>query len=107
MFCCVLRIKYDMIRKERGVNFMSNVSKVEIPIFQTMKQVEKTYTGNWVLITNISHNPMGGMVRYYSKLKSDGLFDIIVDLDKDESTYGDCDIRSVIPTDASLGGLGL
>ena len=86
---------------------MSKVSKVENPVFLTMKQVEKEYRGNWVLITNISNNPIGGIVRYYSKLKSDGLFNVIMDMDKDESTYGDCDIRSVIPTDGSLGGLGL
>ena len=86
---------------------MSKVSKVENPVFQTMKQVEKTYRGNWVLITNISKNPIGGIVRYTSKLKSDGLFDVIMDLDNNPETYGDCDIRSVIPTDGSLGGLGL
>lgn len=86
---------------------MSKVSKVEKPVFQTMKQVEKTYTGNWVLISNLSDNPIGGIVRYFSKLKSDGLFDVIVELYDDEQTYGDCTIRSVIPTDNSLGGLGL
>ena len=86
---------------------MSKVSKVENPVFQTMTQVEKTYIGNWVLITNISRNPIGGIVRYYSKLKSDGLFEVIMDLDDNPETYGDCDIMSVIPTDSSLGGLGL
>jgi hypothetical protein len=86
---------------------MLKVSKVENPVFQTMKQVEKAYMGNWVLISNLSDNPIGGIVRYYSKLKSDGLFDIIAELYDDEVTYGDCTIRSVIPTDSSLGGLGL
>lgn len=86
---------------------MSKTKKVENPVFQTMKQIEKSFTGYWVLISNISDNPIGGIVRYFSKLKSDGLYDIIMDFDDDFETYGDCDIRSVIPTDGSLGGLGL
>ena len=89
------------------MSFTSKVNKVENPVFQTMKQVEKTYTGYWMLISNFSNNPIGGIVRYYSRLKSDGLYDVIDELYDDEQTYGDCFIVSAIPTDGSLGGLGL
>ena len=86
---------------------MLKIKKVEKPEFQTMRQIAEKYIGNWVLITNKSNNPLGGIVRYYSLNKSDGLWDIIIDMDKDFETYGECDIRSVIRTDASFGGLGL
>ena len=86
---------------------MNKVTKIENPAFQTMKQIEKHFIGNWVLISNVTDNPRGGVVRYTSKLKSDGLFQLIMELDNDFDTYGDCLVRSAIPVDSALGGLGL
>ena len=83
------------------------VMKVENPKFQTLNEMERDFLGYWILITNGSQNPIwGGIVRYYSRRKSDGLWEIIMEMDKDEETYGGCSILSAIPYD-SLGGFGL
>lgn len=82
------------------------VIKVENPKFQTTDEMVRDYVGYWILISNHSDNPMGGIVRYYSPKKYDGLWEIIMELDKDDEMYGGCLVQGLIPNDGSYGRLG-
>lgn len=86
---------------------MPKVIKVENPKHQTMKEIARDYLGYWVLISNYTDNPLGGVVRYYAKKNYDELWDVIMDMDKDFDMYGDCLIRSAVPNPAQLGGFGV
>ena len=78
-----------------------NVKKVEEPKFQTLDEMMKDYIGYHVLVSNFFDKdinlPPKGMVRYYSPKRSDGLWEIIMKMDGDEETYGDCDIYGFVP----------
>ena len=87
---------------------MNEIKKVVAPIFQDMDEIVKSYWDNWLLISNLTDNPSGGIVRYYCYIKNKKFWDLIMDMDKDFDTYGDCILRFVGPSRAaSLGGLGL
>ena len=87
---------------------MNEINKVETPIYQDMDEIASKYWDNWLLISNLTTNPSGGIVRYYCYVKDKKLWDLIMDMDKDFDTYGDCILRFIGPNRvASLGGLGL
>ena len=86
---------------------MANIIKVENPKHQTMKEIAKDYLGYWVLITNYTDNPMGGIVRYYADKGYEELWDKWFECESDEKIYGECTIRSAVRGPAQLGGMGL
>jgi hypothetical protein len=86
---------------------MAEVLKVENPKYQTMREIAENYWGNWLLMSHITENPRGGIVEYYYPTREDRLWNIIMEMDKDYNTYGECNIRYVGPHKNSLGGLGL
>ena len=48
---------------------MCNIKKVEVPKYQDMDEIANNYWDNWLLISNFTTNPNGGVVRYYCYLK--------------------------------------
>ena len=79
-----------------------NVIKVENPRHQTMKEIAKDYLGYWVLISNRTDNPIGGTVRYYADKRCDELWDKWFECESNEAIYGDCTIRSAVPSPALI-----
>jgi len=59
------------------------------------------------VISNTAENAQGVIVRYYCYSRKNELTDIIMDIDKDADTYGDCEIRFVGPSRGWVGGIGL
>ena len=87
---------------------MSEVQKVKSPAYREMDEIARIYWDNWLLISNLTDNPEGGIVQYYCAVNKDELWDFVMDMDKDFNTYGDCIIRFVGPSRGdSLGGLFL
>ena len=86
---------------------MANLMKVENPKHQTMKEIAKDYLGYWVLISNRTDNPMGGIVRYYVDKRCDDLWDKWIECESNEEIYGVSLIRSAVPGPAQLGGMGI
>ena len=84
------------------------VNKVENPQYQTMQEIAQKYWDNWLIISNLTENPSGGIVQFFCYANIDELTDIIIKMDKDFDVYGDCIIRYVGPSRVdSLGGLFL
>ena len=77
-----------------------------------MKQweMEEHFWGNFLLISNIQDwendsGMKGGIVRYYSK-DTAKLYEIIMEMDKDDETYGSCMIRYIGSREKnSIGGV--
>ena len=87
---------------------MYDVMRVEDPIHQDMDDIVRTYWNNWLLISNFTDKPDGGIVQYYCAMNKDELWDLVMEMDQDFKTYGDCLIRFVGPGRGdSLGGLFL
>ena len=87
---------------------MNEIKKVENPIYQEMDEIACHYWDNWLLISNLTDNPSGGIVRYYCYVKDKRLWELIINMDNDFDTYGNCILRFIGPSrEASLGGLGL
>ena len=85
---------------------MNPVLKVKMPKFQTMDEIAEQYWGHWLLLTNVSKSPNGGIVVFYCKTREEPLTEYIMEMDKDFQTYGECAIRYVGPK-TSVGGLFL
>ena len=87
---------------------MYEIKKVEQPKYQSMSEIASDYWDNWLVISNVPEdtpNTKGGIVRYYCYSRKDELFDIIMEMDKDFDTYGDCEIQFVGPSRGWVGGL--
>ena len=86
---------------------MHEVKKVAYPVRQDMEEIAELYWDNWLLISNVTDNPRGGVVRYYCYIRDSRLTSLIMDMDKDFDTYGECIIRFVGPSRGSwLGRMG-
>jgi len=66
------------------------VHKVENPKYLTLTEISKRFQDNFVLVTNTASNSKAGIVRYYCYSNEPELTEIIMEMDKDEATYGDC-----------------
>ena len=87
---------------------MYEVKRVENPKYQDMSEIAADFWDNWLIISNTNYKGTpGGIVRYYCYLRKKKLTDIIMKMDKDFETYGDCDIRFVGPSRGWIGGVGL
>jgi len=83
---------------------MSNIYKVENPVYQDYDAISKQYDENLVVITNAvwKENPLsfiGGIVRYYGDDRK-GLINLWGDL-KDSGEYGECHFK-VLMTDRGV-----
>jgi len=101
----------NFVRHDRCGKIMSEIIKVENPVYQTKAEIIKQYWDNQVIVSNMEHSPagiqwVGGVVRYYSKTRG-GFIDIIMEMDKDEKTYGRCEMIYIGKQFDTLGGLGL
>ena len=77
------------------------------PKHQDMEEIAEFYWDNWLLISNLTDKPKGGIVRYYCHNRDNRLTSLIMDMDKDYDTYGECVIRFVGPSRGSwLGRMG-
>ena len=74
---------------------VKKINAVENPKFQTMREISEEFFGYWVLITNKSDSPWGGIVRYYYPTRDDELWDVIMEMDKDDATYGSCMVKYI------------
>ena len=68
----------------------SKIYRVENPEYLTLPEISEKFWDNFVLVTNTATNSMAGIVRYYCYSNEPELTDIIMEMDKDEETYGDC-----------------
>ncbi|MCL2037255.1 MAG: hypothetical protein FWG83_07740 [Oscillospiraceae bacterium] len=68
------------------------VNKVENPIFLSFDEIKNKYWGNWVVATNQSDENFSGIVRYYCSKGKDKIYDVVMELDKDYETYGECSV---------------
>ena len=85
---------------------MYEIKKVDEPKYQSMSEIASEYWDNWLIISNTPENTQGGIVRYYCYARKEELTDIIMEMDKDFDTYGDCEIKFVGPSRGSwIGGL--
>ena len=66
------------------------VHRVVDPEPLSMDEIKARYLGNYVLVTNNKEDSLSGVVRYYCYANEPELTEIIMELDKDESEYGDC-----------------
>ena len=80
---------------------------VEEPKHCGMDEIAENYWDNWLIISNVTDNPKGGIVRYYCYVRDSILTDIIMEMDKNFDIYGECVIRYVGPARGSwLGRMG-
>jgi len=86
---------------------MYEIKKVDNPKYQSMSEIASDYWDNWLVLSNAPENAPGGIVRYYCYSREDELTDIIMEMDKDFDTYGDCMITFVGPNRGWVGGIGL
>ena len=86
---------------------MYEISKVDKPKYQDMSEIASDFWDNWLVISNTAKNAQGGIVRYYCYLRKNELTDLVMEMDKDFDTYGDCMIRFVGPNRGWIGGIGL
>ena len=86
---------------------MHKIKKVENPKYQDMAEIASDFWDNWLLISNTASGTQGGIVRYYCYARRKELIDIIMEMDKDFETYGDCEIKFVGPSRGWIGGIGL
>ena len=87
---------------------MDRIKKVENPQYQTIQEIAQSFWDNWLIISNMTDSPSGGIVRFYCYANKEELTDIIIEMDKNYEEYGDCIIRYVGPNRGdSLGGLFL
>ena len=83
------------------------VKRVDEPRLQDMDEIAKLYWNNWLLISNVTDNPKGGIVRYYCYVRDIRLTNLIMEMDEDYDTFGECVIRYVGPNRGSwLGRMG-
>jgi len=80
---------------EGRISLKREVFRVENPEHLTMEEISKKFWDNFVLVTNTTSNAKSGIVRYYCYSNEPELTDLIMEMDKDEETYGDCVIRYV------------
>ena len=86
---------------------MYEVKKVDEPKLQDMGEIAELYWDNWLLISNVTDEPRGGIVRYYCYARDSSLTSLIMDMDKDYDTFGECIIRFVGPSRGCwLGRMG-
>ena len=86
---------------------MNEVKKVCEPKYQDMDEIAESYWDNWLLISNVTDNPKGGIVQYYCYIRDSSLTNLIMDMDRDFDKYGECVIRFVGPSRGSwLGRMG-
>jgi len=87
---------------------MYEVEKVPNPRRQEMEEIAKEFWDNWLLISNLTDNPAGGIVQYYCYLRDYKLTELIMEMDRNYDLFGDCIIRFIGPSRGdSLGGLFL
>ena len=85
---------------------MYQIKKVDNPKYQHMSEIASDFWDNWLIISNTDKDSLNGIVRYYCYLRKNELFDIIMEMDKDFETYGDCEIKFVGPSRGDwIGGL--
>ena len=78
--------------------------RVNEPKYQTLTEIAKEYWNNWLLISNFTPEPKGGIVRYYYPTREKTLTSLIMEMDKDEATYGEC-LLAYVGEGQTLGGL--
>ena len=86
---------------------MYEVKKVSDPRYQYMSEIATDFWDNWLVISNADEGAQGGIVRYYCYSRKEELTDLIMEMDKDFETYGECMIRFVGPRRGWIGGIGL
>ena len=83
---------------------------VENPHYMEKWEMEKNFWGNFLLISNIkdrknSSGIEGGVVRFYSKDTKE-LYELIMEMDKDDANYGSCMVKYMGDSDKnSVGGI--
>ena len=96
-----------MAKQRLEVLPVHEVVKVDDPTLQNMDEIAALYWNNWLLISNVTDIPKGGVVRYYCYVRDSSLTSLIMEMDKDFDTYGECIIRFVGPSRGSwLGRMG-
>ena len=79
------------------------VCAVDNPEFLTFDMIKEKYWDNYVLVSNTEDGGVEGVVRYYCYANEPELTDLIMEMDKDEETYGDCLMYYVGPGRGFLG----
>ena len=83
---------------------------VDNPRYMEKWEMEEHFWDNFLLISNIKDREDksgidGGIVRYYSKDTAE-LYELIMEMDKDDATYGSCMVKYIGSGDRnSLGGI--
>jgi hypothetical protein len=79
------------------------IYSVENPEHLTVAVIKERFWNNFVLVTNTKSGSKAGIVRYYCYANEPELTELIMELDKDEATYGDCLLYYVGPGRGFLG----
>jgi len=75
---------------------VKKVVKVDNPEYMSIDEMASEFWDNWLLISN-SAGGNSGIVRYYCYSNTQELTDLIMEMDKDFDTYGECNLRYVGP----------
>ena len=76
---------------------------VESPEHLSIDSIKDRFWDNYVLVSNMKSGSNAGVVRYYCYANEPGLTELVMEMDKDEATYGDCMIYYVGPGRGFLG----
>ena len=66
------------------------VYTVENPVLLSLDKIKEKYWDNYVLVTNTEGGGKTGIVRHYCYANEPELTEIIMEMDKNAETYGDC-----------------
>ena len=79
------------------------VHMVENPEHLTLYQIKDKFWDNYVLVTNAVEGSHSGIVRYYCYSNEPELTQLIMEMEKDMETYGDCLLYYVGPGRGFMG----
>jgi hypothetical protein len=98
----VIFVVFELLRKA-GVIVKHEVIAVDNPVRLTVDTIKERFWDNYVLVSNLETGSNAGVVRYYCYANEPALTERIMEMDRDEATYGDCLIYYVGPGRGFLG----
>jgi len=81
------------------------VNKVDNPIYETMDKIIEKYWDNWLIMGDMTDDPIGGRVFFYCKNRTNELERALDILDEDPQAFGFPDTVFVGPSRGFMGGV--
>jgi len=82
------------------------VYKVENPVYETMDKIMEKYWNNWLIVADMTDDPIGGRVMFYCKNRTNELECLVDELEGDDpEAAGLPDTVFVGPSRGFMGGV--